>query len=161
MARTYSESLRQTIVTLGLATLFALIWTHFYLTHWFEWQVAAHTAAVSGFYAAGLALGLGLTLLTDRWLLKRIGNLTVRRCVWLVLALIFVTSLTAALLGMQYRLYFAQWHEPFLSRDWIIQLVFTAIGAIAQYVIFGIRYHGPGALGIILATCWWATRTKH
>ncbi|MEN0001210.1 MAG: hypothetical protein AAF940_10015 [Pseudomonadota bacterium] len=161
MVRTNNLPQRRTMISLAAATLCGLLWTHLYLTLWFGWQSTAQTYAVSGFYAVGLAVGLALTFLADHWLLCRIRNLTIRRVVWIALAFLLVALITAALLAAQYRLYFSQWHEPFLSRDWVLQQVFTAIGAIAQYAIFGIHYHGPGALLIILVTCWWATRTKH
>lgn len=128
---------------------------------WFGWQNPAKITLVGTFYAAGLGLGLLFTLQADVLFVARLQNRVLRFIVLLIVALCLVVAFTAGLLAVHYRFYYAQWHEPFLTKTWMFQLFFTAVGAVAQYGIFGIRYHGIGALVIIFATCWWATRSRH
>lgn len=119
----------------------AIVWTYFYLTNSFGWQALTRTLTVSIFYGAGLGLGAVLTIVFDKWFLRHLQHLNIRRLLWLIIALAFVMACTSTLLVIHYRLHFVQW--------------------VAQYAIFGIRYHGPGSIVIIAMTCWWATRTKH
>ncbi|MEM1378103.1 MAG: hypothetical protein AAGG69_12025 [Pseudomonadota bacterium] len=136
-------------------------WTAFYMQWGFGWQSPDRAYLVSTFYAGGAAVGLLGALCLDDWLLDRLQNRYFRNTLFALLTIGLIIGFTAALLALHYRIYFSQWHEPFLSKPWFFQLFFTALGAVAQYGIFGIRYHGIGSLIIIAATCWWAMRTRH
>ncbi|MEO1747114.1 MAG: hypothetical protein AAFR27_00590 [Pseudomonadota bacterium] len=144
-----------------IAALLGLLWTNFFMFRGFGWQDPAKVLVVGLFYGAGIGLGLLVALHADDLVFKRLKQRWLRLSMIFLLAIFLVICFTSGLLAIQYRFYYAQWHEPFLSRTWMFQLFFTTLGAVAQYGIFGIRYHGIGALLIILGTCWWATRTRH
>ncbi|MEO0544716.1 MAG: hypothetical protein AAFY99_12955 [Pseudomonadota bacterium] len=145
----------------AVSAILALIWTYLFLHLSFGWQTPTKMMIVAGYYSAGLGVGLLTAMQIGSWFLHRVKSRYVRFVVLFLIALCFVMAATAGLLAIQYRFYYSQWHEPFLTRTWMFQLFFTALGATAQYGIFGVRYHGIGGLLIIIATCWWATRTRH
>ncbi|MEL6203021.1 MAG: hypothetical protein AAFR39_11755 [Pseudomonadota bacterium] len=144
-----------------ISGILGLLWTSIFMFGWFGWQNPVKISVVGLFYGMGLSLGLLVALQLDRLFMTGLKRRWLRLSLLLIVAVVLVIGFTAGLLAIQYRFYYAQWHEPFLSRTWMFQLFFTTLGAVAQYGIFGIRYHGVGALLIILATCWWATRTSH
>jgi len=67
---------------------------------------------------------------------------------------------TAIIFALQYRLYYAQWHEPFLTKIWFFQFIFTSGSAVYQFAVFGGHNYWP--VGIILLpvfSLWFALRT--
>lgn len=66
---------------------------------------------------------------------------------------------TAFLFAMDYRLFYAQWHQPFGTRIWMYQFVFTSAAAVYQFVVMGIRLYLPvGFAALALASLWLARR---
>lgn len=69
----------------------------------------------------------------------------------------FVSMGLASVLGvafvfsMQYRTYYAQWHEPFPSIPWFFQLAFTGAGSVYQFAVLGTRLFFPVAFVALLA----------
>lgn len=70
------------------------------------------------------------------------------------LCLCLVTyGITALLFAVQYRIFYAQWHEPFLTRIWFFQQVFTTLGAIYQFTIIGLWLYFPvGILSLFITS---------
>lgn len=67
---------------------------------------------------------------------------------------------TAFLFAMDYRLFYTQWHEPFGTRIWMYQFVFTSVAAVYQFVVMGIPLYLPaGFAALALASLWLARRT--
>ncbi|WP_438748137.1 hypothetical protein [Pararhizobium sp. O133] len=67
---------------------------------------------------------------------------------------------TAFIFAMDYRLFYAQWHQPFGTRIWMYQFVFTSAAAVYQFVVMGIRLYLPvGFAALALASLWLARRT--
>lgn len=56
-------------------------------------------------------------------------------------------GITALLFALQYRVFYAQWHEPFLTRIWFFQQIFTIAGAAYQFTVIGLWLYFP--VGIV------------
>lgn len=61
------------------------------------------------------------------------------------------TGFTALLYAIQYRTFYAQWHDPFLTVTWCIQLVTTFVVALYQFSVLGVPNFLPLALPLGLA----------
>ena len=62
-------------------------------------------------------------------------------------------AVTALVFALQYRMFYAQWHEPALSRIWFFQQLFTSAGAAYQFAVLGSRLYLPaGPLCLVAAT---------
>lgn len=64
----------------------------------------------------------------------------------------------AFVFSMQYRLYYAQWHEPFPTIPWFFQLAFTGAGAVYQFAVLGVRMFFPVAFVALFAFSLWHAR---
>jgi len=56
--------------------------------------------------------------------------------------------LTALLFALHYRQFYAQWHQPFGTRIWFFQFIFTFASAVYQFAVLGLRHYLP--FGLIL-----------
>jgi hypothetical protein len=59
--------------------------------------------------------------------------------------------ITALIFALQYRVFYAQWHEPAFSRIWFFQQLFTSLGAAYQFAVLGTRLCLPAAPVFLLA----------
>jgi hypothetical protein len=64
----------------------------------------------------------------------------------------------AFVFSMQYRVYYAQWHEPFPTIPWFFQLAFTGAGAVYQFGVLGTRMFFPVAFVALFAVSLWHAR---
>jgi hypothetical protein len=73
----------------------------------------------------------------------------------------FSAGASAAIYGLQYRLYYSQWHgEPF-SVGWTYQTVFTFAAGVYQFLVLGLRLYFPlGFLALFAASYWFARRVR-
>lgn len=80
-------------------------------------------------------------------------------------ALIALTALSAGaaalIYGLQYRIYYSQWHgEPF-SVGWMYQTVFTVAAGVYQFLVLGLRLYFPlGFMALLAASYWFARRSR-
>ncbi len=71
------------------------------------------------------------------------------------------SALTGGLFALQYRSYYAQWHEPALTIAWSIQFVHTVATAFYQFIVLGIRLYFPlGFIALALASIWFARQQR-
>lgn len=68
-------------------------------------------------------------------------------------------ALTAFLFAMDYRLFYAQWHQPAGTRIWVYQFVFTSAGAVYQFLVMGLRLYLPVGLLLVAAASLWLARS--
>lgn len=121
---------------------------------WADMSAIAFVAAFflgGGFLAWAPALALAALL--------PVGRREARfAAVFLALACLTIAA-TAFLFAMQYRLYYAAWHDgPFTIR-WIFQFVFTFLAAVYQFLVLGVRLFLPlGLLALAAASVWHARR---
>ncbi len=59
-------------------------------------------------------------------------------------------SFTAFLFAMQYRMFYARWHDPFGSLNWAIEFVETGAGAVYQFLVLGLPHYLPLAFPALL-----------
>lgn len=108
-------------------------------------------------YFAGGAIGYLFAMPVTHWLGKRIPPRLRLLCAVLALGG-FTLAATAGILALNYRAYYAQWHEAALSHDWFYQQFFTALASTYQYLVIGIRLYWPLGPAFLLLAAWWTTR---
>lgn len=74
-----------------------------------------------------------------------------RLAVALLLLTLASAMVTAFLFAMQYRLFYAQWHEPFGTEIWVFQFLFTSASAVYQFGVIGLRLLMPSGFLFLLA----------
>ena len=62
---------------------------------------------------------------------------------------------TAFVFAMEYRLFYAQWHQPFGTRVWMFQFFFTSLGAVYQFAVMGLGLYLPAGLPVLTAASLW------
>lgn len=60
-------------------------------------------------------------------------------------------AFTALLFALQYRQFYAQWHQPFGTMIWVFQFVFTSASAVYQFAVLGVRHYLPFGLILLIA----------
>ena len=106
-----------------------------------------HRAIVLGLYFTGAAFGWVAALPLIRFASHSRSQETRFAAAFLFLAG-GTAACTAQLFALQYRHFYAQWHEPFGTRIWLFQFVFTSASAVYQFAVLGIRHYLP--FGFIL-----------
>ncbi|MBW8447479.1 MAG: hypothetical protein K0M49_17795 [Arenimonas sp.] len=107
----------------------------------------AHRATVLALYFSGAALGWIAALPLIRFAGHSRPQETRFAAAFLFLAG-GTAAFTALLFALQYRHFYAQWHEPFGTRIWLFQFAFTSASAVYQFAVLGIRNYLP--FGLIL-----------
>lgn len=121
---------------------------------WLDWRTDEQIRAVSTIFGLGGVVG---------YLLARIGfrlaiatqRIEARFAAHLFTLAAGTIGATATLYAMHHRVYFAQWHAPFPSVDWTLQLIFTILGAFYQFAALGLRLYLPVGVPalIVFALC--------
>ncbi|WP_306118360.1 MULTISPECIES: hypothetical protein [unclassified Roseitalea] len=87
--------------------------------------------------AVGLALAAAVVSVFGRRLRPPLRTLAIA-----ALGPVAILAVTAGLLVLDYRAYYAQWHAPPLTRIWLLQQFFTGAAAVYQYTVIGPRLYG-------------------
>ena len=58
-------------------------------------------------------------------------------------------GITAFFFFLQYRLYYAQWHDQSFSEMWIVQMLFTGATAVYIFAVSGLRMLLPFGLPVL------------
>lgn len=66
---------------------------------------------------------------------------------------------TAILVGLEYRDYYAHWHETAFSVVWVFQFIFTVASAVYQFLVLGTRIYFPVGLVLLAAASFWNVRS--
>lgn len=118
------------------------------------WQTPAKLRSVALLFFCGGLLAFAPALWTARLLSRTDRPEASFAAFFLALALVTIT-VTAALFGLQYRFYYAEWHAELFSRVWLIQFVHTVAGAVFQFAVLGVRLYFPlGFVALFLAGFW-------
>lgn len=112
----------------------------------------------TSFHASSLlalfALGGTLAWITSAMILALVKRYVSNRWTMYALALMLLATATLAftsgLFALQYRSFYAQWHEQAFSRIWILQFMFTCASAVYQFLVIGIRHYFPLGLPLLL-----------
>ena len=129
------------------------------LTVWLRgWQTPEKYQAIAVLFALGAGLGFPIALYAAR--LVSAGRSAEAAFAAMFLALSLSTlGITAFLFALDYRSYYARWHEEFGTITWAFQLVFTIAGAVVQFAVLGVRMFLPiGFAALFFASLWFARR---
>lgn len=123
------------------------------------WQSTDHIRDVAVLYFLGGLVAFPLALWVARLLPRRAAEADF--AVFFLALAVATIAVTAALFGLQYRLYYAEWHAEPLSKIWLIQFVHTVAGAVFQFAVLGIRLYFPlGFAALFVAALWFQRRTR-
>ena len=117
----------------------------------------AQTGLILAIYFAGAfvayAVARPLLAFTNRNL-----SMPWRFVVTLIALAALTLGATAGILALDYRAYYAEWHDNFLSVTWFYQQAYTVLGSTYQYLVIGTRLYWPLGPIFLLLTSWWLAR---
>ncbi|WP_439627523.1 hypothetical protein [Shinella sp.] len=116
-----------------------------------------HLQTILSIYAAG-GLAAWLIALPMARLLTRRRDVETRFAAHFALLGLGTVALTAFFFAMDYRLFYAQWHQPFGTRIWAYQFVFTSLGACYQFLVMGLGLYLPAGLPLLAGASLWLAR---
>lgn len=64
-------------------------------------------------------------------------------------------AVTAFVFALDYRVFYARWHQPFGTRIWAYQFAFTIAGAAYQFLVMGLRLYLPAGLPLLAGVSLW------
>jgi len=166
LARRFAKHLRRSlpplVTALAGSACWALVMTaSAVVTLWsLGWQTPEKYVAVASLFAAGAALAFPVGLTAARFVAMGRSAETAFASAFLGFALATV-GITAALFALDYRQYYATWHDHFLTVRWVFELVFTTLGALVQFAVFGMRLYFPvGFVALLVAGAWFARSSR-
>lgn len=136
-------------LSMGLVALVELVWMR-----WYEPQ---RIAAIAALFAAG-----GLLAFLPAVYLGRLLSRGRRDAGFAATFLALGTGtigLTGLLVGLEYRSYYAAWHEDAFSIVWVFQFIFTVGAAVYQFLVLGVRIYVPLGLVLLAAASLWNVRS--
>lgn len=106
------------------------------------------------FYGGSLAFTPGIWLAV--FLFGRSG--TAMKFIGSTIVMLLAThTMTAGIFALQYRVFYAHWHAPFLSIVWFFQLGFTSAGAVFTFTVSSLHYYWPfSCLAFVAFGLWFA-----
>lgn len=107
--------------------------------------------AISLLYFIGAASAYPVAIVLAGFVAQGKRGETRFAAVFLSLALLTI-GITAAIFAVGYRNFYAQWHDPFPSRAWVLQQIFTTVGAVYQFAVLGIRLYLPYGFAVLALT---------
>lgn len=116
-----------------------------------------HLARILAIYGAG-GFAAWLAALPIARLTARRGRLETRFAAHFALLGLGTILCTAFVFAIDYRAFYAQWHQPFGTRIWAFQFFFTSIGAVYQFLVMGLRLYLPAGLPILAGASLWLAR---
>lgn len=158
--------LRDALPSAGTAVAGALLWgvamgaSAFLNLRLYDWETPDRIRFVALLYFIGgaLAFPVGLTLAR---LVSRGRHWETALAAAFVCQLAATLAFTGGLFALQYRSYYAEWHAPAFTPTWAFELVFTALTALYQFVVLGVRLYFPlGFAALVAASIWFARQRR-
>jgi hypothetical protein len=109
-------------------------------------------------YCAGGTVAWPILLPMARFLSRRRG-IEARFAAHFVLLSVGTVAITALAFALDYRLFYAQWHEPFGTVVWAFQFAFTTAGAVYQFLVMGLGLYLPVGLPVLAGASLWLARS--
>ncbi|WP_199227119.1 hypothetical protein [Aminobacter sp. AP02] len=161
-----SGKLRQALPSLRLALAGSVVWglamgaSALFVLLLDRWETPVGVRIVVLLFALG-----GAAAFPIGWTLARLLSLGRRGETAFAAAFVsFATAtigLTALLYALQYRSYYAEWHEAPFTITWAFQFVFTGLVALYQFAVLGLRLYFPGGfIALFAAALWFASRSR-
>jgi hypothetical protein len=118
-----------------------------------DWYSPDRMALITAFFAAGGLLAFVPGIYVGR-LLSRGRRDAGLAATFLALSTATI-AITAFLVALEYRSYYAEWHEAAFTVTWVFQFIFTIAAAVYQFLVMGVRIYFPvGLLFIVAASVW-------
>lgn len=105
------------------------------------------------YFCGGLAAWL--LALPPAWLLTRRHGIETRFAGYFAFLGLGTVVMTAFVFAMDYRVFYARWHQPFGTRIWMYQFLFTTAGAAYQFLVMGLRLYLPAGLPLLAGVSLW------
>ncbi len=124
------------------------------------WQTPEKIRTIFMLFSAGGFLAFPLGLVIARFLAHDARWQTAFAAAFVAFTLTTLI-ITALIFGLQYRVYYAQWHQDALTRIWFLQYFFTMAVALYQFAVLGLRLYFPFGFVILLCvSAWFARRLR-
>jgi len=123
------------------------------------WEAPDRIATVAALYAAGAAIAFPFAYAAAR-LLAASGGAEARFAAAFLSFTAMTIGITVAIYALDYRQYYAHWHADPFSLTWVLQFVFTTLGAVYQFTVTGIRLYFPIGFVALLAVSTWFSRHR-
>jgi len=124
------------------------------------WETPAKIRTIFLLYSAGGALAFPSGIVLARILAHGARGETAFAAAFVALTLTTL-AMTAGLFGLQYRVYYAQWHVEALTWIWFKQLLYTMAAAAYQFGVLGLRLYFPfGFIALLAASLWFARQPR-
>jgi hypothetical protein len=120
------------------------------------WETPDKFVQVATLYGLGAAIGFPLALFLARFVSRGRSAGAAFAAMFLALALSTICA-TAGFFALDYRNYYAEWHEEFGTITWAFQFFFTTANAVVQFSVLGMRLFFPlGFIALFVASLWFA-----
>ncbi len=105
------------------------------------------------FFGLGGLIAFPLTAYLMRWMPLNWRTGQRFACAFIVL-LVTTLGLTSFIFALQFRVYFAQWHDNEYSIRLVFETVFTILSAVYQFLVLALRLYLPLGLVALLGASW-------
>ena len=124
------------------------------------WQTPERFMEIALIFALGAALAFPVGLFVARFI--GLGRRAEAAFAAAFLALSLSTlAMTAAIFALDYRQYYATWHDDAFTIRWLYEFAFTTAGAVVQFAVLGARLYFPiGFLALFAAGVWFARTAR-
>jgi hypothetical protein len=124
------------------------------------WVTPAKIRVVALLFIVGGAMALAPGLLAARLLsLGRGGEVAFAAAFTCLLT--STIGFTGCLFGLQYRLYYSDWHEPVSTHLGLIEFVSTIAAGAYQFLVLGVRLYFPfGFVALLAFSLWFARQAR-
>lgn len=116
---------------------------------WMSHGLGAKAIKVLLIFTSGAAIGGFLAWLLAAMLVGASLSFGRRAAVMLILLIIGTAGTTSLIYFVDFRSYFAQFHDSTFSRDWLIEMLFTGAGALYVFASVGLRLMLPVGLAVL------------
>lgn len=124
------------------------------------WQTPAKIRFVALLFAAGGASAFPVGLFAAR-LVSPGRRPEAAFAAAFVCLLVATIGFTSGFYGLQYRLYYAEWHAPAFTRLWANEYFYTFAASLYQFAVLGMRLYFPvGLIALFGAGLWFARQPR-
>lgn len=124
------------------------------------WQDGLHIRAIAILFGLSAVVAYPTATMIAEFLTRR-GRFETRLAAQLFALASVTLGVTSLAYAFYYRSYFAMWHDTTLSITWTYQLVFTVLGALYQFAVFGMRLYLPvGIPALFLFALWQSSKPR-
>jgi hypothetical protein len=124
------------------------------------WATRGSVVTLLMLFAAGGLIAFPIGLFVARFLAAG-GSRQQAFAAALVAFTLATLGATAAIYALDYRQYYSEWHDSIFTLRWVFELVFTALAALYQFAVLGVRLYFPLGFLALFAVSLWFARLPH